>query len=575
MSALIFPLSIVGAYIKSKMPFMPVRVDESASSKEARATFGIIPRWRYKLGFDVVRADTRADYQQLVSHFLRHFGSLDSFLIADPEDNAVVDHGFGVGDGVTTAFQVQRSLLGSTFDVLGGPWTQYSKPRTNLLTGSAAVLVSNNTPSFNTFGIVAPDGSTNATEAGAATGGGSSYSAQVISSGVGSYTASVWVRRVAGRAAASLEVYSDTLASQLVAFPGPSGSGWQRVSASFSAPAAGSNMRIYTGLRTTDSALQVWGGQIETGTVATPYIPTAGALVTQRPSYWPSYVDGFEPVFDMAPGALLFVEGDGLGRRTLSPSARTNVLAYSQGTGGIGWQTSQGAGITYGVAGAPDGTATAIQFVETATASYHDCFNANLTLTDGVWTGSIYVKRISGNRNLILRMQSKNNVGRSAVFDSATGAVVATPYLSEAIASGCEVCENGWLRLWASAPCSTTGPYTPLLSVLLCSGTSENYAGDGSAAILIWGGQVEKSAGIPAAGVGDYISTTTAAVSRTDYALNSLGTATFAVAPRAGAALSWTGNFYKRLRFEDPELALERIVQSMWSADVSLVTVKP
>ena len=76
--------------------------------------------------------------QTVLNHFARTFGQLASFLISDPDDNAVTAHGFGVGDGATTAFQLQRCSVGYLYDNTGGPWPKTTLLRTNILKYSQA-----------------------------------------------------------------------------------------------------------------------------------------------------------------------------------------------------------------------------------------------------------------------------------------------------------------------------------------------------------------------------------------------------------------------------------------------------
>lgn len=60
-----------------------------------------------------------------------------------------------------------------------------------------------------------------------------------------------------------------------------------------------------------------------------------------------------------------------------------------------------------------------------------------------------------------------------------------------------------------------------------------------------------------------------------DYTLPGNGTVTFSVAPAASAILTWTGSYYRRVRFDQTSLPTGRIVTAMWSAKVSLISVKP
>lgn len=58
------------------------------------------------------------------------------------------------------------------------------------------------------------------------------------------------------------------------------------------------------------------------------------------------------------------------------------------------------------------------------------------------------------------------------------------------------------------------------------------------------------------------------------YSINA-GKCTFVTAPADGALLTWTGQFYKRVRFFRDEADYERFLMDLWSAKkVELITVK-
>jgi hypothetical protein len=61
----------------------------------------------------------------------------------------------------------------------------------------------------------------------------------------------------------------------------------------------------------------------------------------------------------------------------------------------------------------------------------------------------------------------------------------------------------------------------------------------------------------------------------TDYTISSSGVVTFTVAPAAGAALTWTGNYYWRVRFDMDQAELNNFLYQLWEAKkVTLVSVK-
>jgi len=57
------------------------------------------------------------------------------------------------------------------------------------------------------------------------------------------------------------------------------------------------------------------------------------------------------------------------------------------------------------------------------------------------------------------------------------------------------------------------------------------------------------------------------------YALDSKGVLTFDAAPAADAALTWTGNFYFRLKFCNDEFEVKNFFDSAWSSDFELESV--
>lgn len=111
MSNLTFP-TLPGLDIAvEREPYDGVQVDAAASAKEVRSTWETYERYRYKLRFNFLRDGSQLEWQRLVGFRTRHGGSLDSFPFTDPQDNAVAAHPFGVGDGSTLTFQLQRTIV--------------------------------------------------------------------------------------------------------------------------------------------------------------------------------------------------------------------------------------------------------------------------------------------------------------------------------------------------------------------------------------------------------------------------------------------------------------------------------
>lgn len=338
MSGQIFPADALGLHLISREPFTNVLVDEAVSGKEARSSWQSTPRYRYQFGVSVTRADTRLDFQRFLSHFARHFGKLDSFLLRDEEDYAVTDHGFGVGDGATVAFQLQRSMLGTKHELgLGGPYVVSSKPRTNLCLQSQTFgttwAVTRATVSANS--VIAPDGTKTAdTLVEDATATSTHLISQSITFVSGTaYTLSVYAK-ASTRTKLTINVASeaavgsfDLTAGTATSWSGTAaitdcGGGWFRCELRWTAAAsAARTCEIYldggtppAGAYSGDGAsgLYLWGAQVEAATSATKYIVTTTAAAISNPSYWPSYTDGFEPVRDLIPASLLVYKNGAL-----------------------------------------------------------------------------------------------------------------------------------------------------------------------------------------------------------------------------------------------------------------------
>ena len=113
MSQAVYPTLPGLAYGVVKAPTFSTRVQTAVSGKELRAAFWQLPIWRYTLVYEFLRSSSAyTELQTLVGFFLARQGKFDSFLLNDPDDNAVTAQLFGTGDGVTTAFQLARAYGG-------------------------------------------------------------------------------------------------------------------------------------------------------------------------------------------------------------------------------------------------------------------------------------------------------------------------------------------------------------------------------------------------------------------------------------------------------------------------------
>lgn len=87
---------------------------ESVSGKELSVALMTYPNRKYQLAYEVLRAGAEAELQTLEGFFNARYGSHDTFLYSDPDDNAVTDEPFGTGNGTQTVFYLARARGGFT-----------------------------------------------------------------------------------------------------------------------------------------------------------------------------------------------------------------------------------------------------------------------------------------------------------------------------------------------------------------------------------------------------------------------------------------------------------------------------
>lgn len=343
MSDIVFPLSLPGIKMDlQREPVHAVSVQTMSSGSELRASWQSYPRYKYDMTLEVARSDiTYAEFQRLMSMFVGTLGPYDDFLIQDPDDSAVTDMGFGVTDGSSSAYQLQRTLGGVRQVGVWDPNTYpiYTTPRTNLYPASQTFIGTGYSSSLCTLGnnaAVAPDGTLTAStlNEGASAGVHSyMYALSGLTSGA-TYCWSCWLQQSTARYAqlvfddggtngvvAHFDLQAGTVTTLqkgsavlveagVVAYP----NGWYRgyVAGHLASTAGRANFSMttssaaswypsYTG---TSKVLAIWGGQFELGSTPTQPIVTSGAASTSKPAYWPAYGDGFEPVVDVSLAGL-------------------------------------------------------------------------------------------------------------------------------------------------------------------------------------------------------------------------------------------------------------------------------
>ena len=106
----IFPLLPGQLFPALKTPLWNSKIVTAASGRERRRKQWSYPRWRFKIGHEVLR-DTIGypEVQRLTAFFNAHGAQFAEFSYFDANDNSVTDQAFGTGDGTTTTFQLLRT----------------------------------------------------------------------------------------------------------------------------------------------------------------------------------------------------------------------------------------------------------------------------------------------------------------------------------------------------------------------------------------------------------------------------------------------------------------------------------
>ena len=190
-------------------------------------------------------------------------------------------------------------------------------------------------------------------------------------------------------------------------------------------------------------------------------------------------------------------------RGLLVEEQRTNLLTYSSEFDNAAW-VKDGATVTPSAAMGPDGTMTASLLQESTASGLHNTARIGISVTVGAtYSATIFAKPASGSR--ILRLAS---FGQVANIDLVS--MEYNVFGSTAFSVSVSRAPNGFVRAAIQGVVSQTSSSNVYISLARSlASASNNYTGDGTSGIYIWGAQLEVGA-FPTS----YIPTTSAQVTR-------------------------------------------------------------
>lgn len=275
----VFPLLSGLGWSVHKTPTFASLVASHVSGREVRAAQYANPVWQFEVSFEGLDGTTAGAYgglgaqslQTLMGLFLQCQGQFTPFLYADPTDYSVSAQSFGTGDGTTTSFQLQRTLGGFSEPVIA----PFAPTAPSLSPVSTTLYAPNNLLAYSqdvtqtswaksslavTTGVADPFGGASAQTLTSSAAW--AFCNQGVSTGVGQFVSSIWVRRRTGSGAIGLTSPGASV------YYLPLTSSWQRFSASGPAP-AGFNVFGFD-MQTSGDAVDVYGPQLEQSTLSTP-----------------------------------------------------------------------------------------------------------------------------------------------------------------------------------------------------------------------------------------------------------------------------------------------------------------
>lgn len=147
----LFPVLIGRSWPVVRRPNWSSLIQTAVNQKQTAIAKLSFPTYTYSFVHNVLKAGllTSQDFQILLGFYNKMLGRVYPFLYDDPNDNSVTDQVFGTGDGITLAFQLNRTLGGfnepvqsvagiTNVKIDGSTTTDFSFDNTGVLTFGSA-----------------------------------------------------------------------------------------------------------------------------------------------------------------------------------------------------------------------------------------------------------------------------------------------------------------------------------------------------------------------------------------------------------------------------------------------------
>ena len=178
--------------------------------------------------------------------------------------------------------------------------------------------------------------------------------------------------------------------------------------------------------------------------------------------------------------------------------AEQNLLLQSQALATTPWAL-YAASISGTLVTAPDGTTTAQKIIESSATGTHGEYQSITLVSGNTYTWSVYAK--AGERTW-LEMYAQSSAQNPTYFDLTNGVVGNT---TAGNTNTITAVGNGWYRCSITRVAGSTAGF--MNNVVAQSNGVENYTGDGTSGIYLWGAQLEQRSAVTA-----YNATTTTAI---------------------------------------------------------------